>query len=61
MTYANLWIFSNCYGSGSDGGDPSSGSLAWMPGQTIDRIGETISSVSSCVCMEGRLHSGLPS
>jgi hypothetical protein len=33
MTYTNLWIFSHCYGSGSDGGDPLSGSLAWMPEQ----------------------------
>jgi hypothetical protein len=33
MTYTNLWNFSNCYGRGSDGGDPLSGSLAWMSGQ----------------------------
>src|SRR5215208_6407206 len=33
MTYTNLWIFSNCYGSGSDGGDPLRGSLPWMSRQ----------------------------
>jgi hypothetical protein len=33
MTYTNLWIFSDCYGSGSDRGDPLNGSLAGMPGQ----------------------------
>jgi hypothetical protein len=33
MTYTNLWIFSNSCGSGSEGGDPLSGFLAWMPGQ----------------------------
>ena len=33
MPYTNLWIFSNCYGRGSEGGDPLSGSFAWMSGQ----------------------------
>src|SRR5215203_4504108 len=33
MTYTNLWIFSNCYGSGSNGGDTLRGSLPWLSTQ----------------------------
>jgi hypothetical protein len=63
MTYTNLWIFSNCYGSGSDGGDPSSGPSHGCPGNPRP-IGEPISSVSPCVCYRrqtrGRKNGTLP-